>query len=110
VTESLATALNSAVAAVRQFAPEPASSVSPEETPEPPKDPESLQNLQGLFKELLNSFEEYNPAAAEPFLEKLGQSLSPHQTDPVRQEIDRFDFDKAREATEKLAADLGIHL
>jgi len=110
LTESLATALGSAVASVRQLSPEPDSAVSPEETPELPKDPESLQNLQGLFKDLVNSFEEYNPAAAEPFLGKLGQSLSPRQAAPVRQAIDQFDFDKAREATEKLAADLGIHL
>ncbi|MDM8521789.1 response regulator [Desulfococcaceae bacterium HSG8] len=107
--ESLALALNSAVASIRQLAaPEP--DYNSEEKPESPKDPGSFQKLRGLFRKLLNSFEEYNPAAAEPFLEELSNSLSQRQTGPIRKEIDRFDFDEAREQTVKLAADLGIQL
>jgi ABC-type amino acid transport substrate-binding protein/CheY-like chemotaxis protein/nitrogen-specific signal transduction histidine kinase len=71
---------------------------------------DSPEKLAVLFKDLLNSFEEYNPAAAEPFLEKLSRMLSPRQTDPVKQQVDRFDFDAARDAALKLAGDLGIHL
>jgi two-component system sensor histidine kinase EvgS len=102
--ESLASALNQAVNDIRQFEPEP------DEIPESPKPPENAQLLQKLFKDLLASFEEYNPAAAEPFLEKLSQMLSPNQFDPVRQEIDKFDFDRAREAAVTLSNALGIEI
>ncbi|MDM8521791.1 response regulator [Desulfococcaceae bacterium HSG8] len=106
--ESLAVALNSAVDSIRQLVPEP--DYNSEEKPESPKDPGSFQKLRGLFRKLLNSFEEYNPAAAEPFLEELSNSLSQRQTGSIRKEIDRFDFDEAKEKTVRLAADLGIQL
>ncbi len=102
--ESLVTALDSAVVSVRQSAPEPGFSV-PEDMQAPLR---GLQNLENIFKELLDSFEKYNPAAAEPFLEKLSQSLFSHQTDPIKEKLDKFDFDSARDETVRLALTLGI--
>jgi two-component system sensor histidine kinase EvgS len=71
---------------------------------------EDIQYLKSLLQELLASFEQYNPEAAGPSLEKLDRSLSPSQTEPVRQTLSQFDFDKAREETLKLAQALGIDM
>ncbi len=105
LTEHLASALNTAVDSIRRLEPHREADFSGQ-----PEGPRDLPALKEVFQELLTSFEEYNPATAEPFLEKLGQLLSPHQADTVRHETDRFDFDRAREVAVKLAGDLGIHL
>ncbi len=97
LTGYLASALNTAVGSIWRLEPHRDTDFSAQ-----PEVPTDLSALEELFRNLLASFEEYNPAAVEPFLEKLSQSLSPHQTDSVRQAIDRFDFDRAGEATEKL--------
>jgi two-component system sensor histidine kinase EvgS len=107
MTESLAAALNQTADDIRQFVSETACSQAGAWEQATRDSPEGLQTL---FKDLLASLEEYNPAAAEPFLEKLSRVLSPSQLEPVRQEIDRFDFDGAKEAAAKLAANLGEHL
>jgi hypothetical protein len=71
---------------------------------------DSPEELAELFKDLLASFEKYNPTAAEPFLEKLSRLLSDQQTAPIKQKLDRFDFDRARDETIRLAKVLGISL
>ncbi|MDM8536046.1 PAS domain S-box protein [Desulfobacterales bacterium HSG17] len=63
-----------------------------------------------LFRNLLASFDEYNPSAAEPFLEQLGQFIAPQEIKQIQQCLDRFDFDGAREETKKLEAKLNIEL
>jgi len=63
--------------------------------------------LQECFCGMLRAFELYNPGDVEPFVEKLDCLLS-DRMEPVKQHLDRFDFDRAREAALKLARDLGI--
>ena len=99
---SLAYSINMAVACLRRLEPESADPEAPvQQTPDP-----SL--LKDLFCNLLESFEQYNPGAVEPFLEKLRQNVSFRQTDPIKQHIVRFDFDGARHETVRLARTLGI--
>jgi two-component system sensor histidine kinase EvgS len=71
---------------------------------------DSPEELAELFKDLLASFEKYNPNAAEPFLEQLSRVLSPQQTAPIQRQLDRFEFEGAKNAAVKLAEDLGIQL
>ena len=67
-------------------------------------------SLEKLFREILASFEKYNPEASEPLLEQLGRSLSPQQIEPIQRHLDSFNFDKASEETVKLAHDIGIFI
>ncbi|QTA79308.1 Histidine kinase, PAS domain-containing [Desulfonema limicola] len=66
------------------------------------------EDIQGLFKDMLNSFEEFNPAEIEPFLEKLGRHIPQYQLEPITRAVEIFDFEKAKEAAVKLASSLGI--
>ncbi len=75
-----------------------------------PGDISDISLLKDVFLGMLASFEQYNPNAAEPFLEKLDHFLPPHQVNPIKQKIDDFDFDSAREETVKLALALEIEL
>ncbi|MDM8536045.1 response regulator [Desulfobacterales bacterium HSG17] len=105
--ESLKTALNTAAESVRQFEPLKPEQIEPEHNIEAGKESQH-EPLEELFNNLLESLKDYNPADVEPFLEKMGQVLSLHQIDPIVQEIDKFDFDRAGEETLKLALSLGI--
>ncbi|MCP4106705.1 MAG: PAS domain S-box protein [Desulfobacteraceae bacterium] len=67
-----------------------------------------MQILKDVFQGMLVSLEQYNPTAVEPFLKKLCNLVSPHQTDPIKKQLDNFNFDAAREETVNLAAALGI--
>ncbi|MDM8523010.1 ATP-binding protein [Desulfococcaceae bacterium HSG8] len=111
--EPLASALNSAVSSIVRL------SCSTELTPNP--NPEShksgsspleekpeLPVLKELFREMLGSFEQYNPDAVNPFIEKLSRFLPSSHVDPVKQMVDCFDFDSAIDETVRLAMELGI--
>lgn len=65
-------------------------------------------SLEKLFNEMLESFEEYNPGILEPFLEELVKVLGRKQLEPVIYELDRFDFDAAKQKIVKLAESLDI--
>ncbi|MCP4345612.1 MAG: PAS domain S-box protein [Desulfobacterales bacterium] len=73
----------------------------------PGKVPE-MQILKDVFRGMLASLEQYNPNAVEPFFKKLCNLVSPHQTDPIKQLLDNFKFDDAREESINLAIGLGI--
>ncbi|MCP4113706.1 MAG: transporter substrate-binding domain-containing protein [Desulfobacteraceae bacterium] len=101
LSESLATALNSVIASVQQLESE-------EENRETSGDALDLPLLEELIRKMLASFEEYNPLAVRPFFEQLDRFLSPDQLAPIKQQLDKFDFDGARDETLKLASGLGI--
>ncbi|MCP4109692.1 MAG: response regulator [Desulfobacteraceae bacterium] len=84
---SLATALDYAADSIQQLETET-------EIPEPLKEKPDLPFLEELFGNMLESFEQYNPSAVAPFLEKLETFFSSSQTDPIKKQVDRFDFDK----------------
>ncbi|MCP4112262.1 MAG: PAS domain S-box protein [Desulfobacteraceae bacterium] len=67
-----------------------------------------LPVLTALFRDMIVSFGEYNPNAVVPFIEKLNRYLSLHQTSPIKKQIDKFDFDSAKNETVALASSLGI--
>ncbi len=69
-----------------------------------------LSVLTALFLEMIASFGEYNPNAVIPFIEKLNRYLCPHQTAPIKKQIDKFDFDSAKKETVMLASSLGIDI
>ncbi|QTA79441.1 Two component system response regulator/histidine kinase [Desulfonema limicola] len=99
VTESLAAALKTVIFYLRQIA-ENAGQTADRGIVKQASDVSVPKNL---FRKLLTSFEEYNPKAAEPILEELSRFLSSQQLEPIRRELERFDFDKAREETSNLA-------
>ncbi|MCP4351072.1 MAG: transporter substrate-binding domain-containing protein [Desulfobacterales bacterium] len=101
LSESLATALNSVIASVQQLEPG-------KENLETSGVASDLPLLEELIRKMLASFEEYNPLAVGPFLEQLDRFLSPEQLAPIKQQVDKFDFDGARDETLKLASGLGI--
>ncbi len=103
LVRSLATALNYAAACVQQLEKET-------EIRETPKEKPDLPDLKELFINMLESFEQYNPNAVAPFIEKLYSFFSSHQVDPIKKQVDKFDFDSARDETVKLANVLGIEL
>ncbi|MDM8522820.1 transporter substrate-binding domain-containing protein [Desulfococcaceae bacterium HSG8] len=102
LVSSLADAMKIAISSVQQLESEE------EEEEAHHEGPRDLTILKELFREMMPSFEEYNPDAVEPFLEKLCQLLSPVQIAPIRKQLSRFDFDAARKETVRLAASLGI--
>ncbi len=105
VIASFGDALKRAVHFIRQMETEDREQGTGNETVKEMPDNSAMKKL---FRELLASFEEYNPEASEPFMEQLGRFLSSQQIEPVQWHLDRFDFDKARGATVKLAHDIGI--
>ncbi|WP_207687935.1 ATP-binding protein [Desulfonema limicola] len=70
----------------------------------------NLPALTELFREMMVTFDEYNPLKVEPYIEKLPKYISPSRLDPIKQELDRFDFDGAKKETLRLAASLGIDI
>ncbi len=105
ILESLTNALNAAVDFIRQMEASDRGHNAENGTVKQVLDVPALKEL---FRELLVSFEKYNPEAAEPLLDQLGRFLSPQQIDPILRHLDRFDFDKAGAETVKLAQDIGI--
>ncbi len=117
----LGTALQDAIAAIRQMIPESDRNAKQDvtgsenlcaltEAESASQGKEKIPDLcvlRELFCGMLSAFEQYNPGEVEPFLEKL-EAFLPVQLEPVKQHLDRFDFDQAREETLKLAGELGI--
>ena len=92
--ESLGKSINIAVVSIRRLETEIET-----ETTEHGKEMMDLSILRELFRGRLASFEEYNPKAVEPFMEKLSRFLSSHQVDSINQRVVSFDFDRqARES------------
>ncbi|MCP4347130.1 MAG: response regulator [Desulfobacterales bacterium] len=102
LVRSLAAALGYAADSIQQL------EKTETEIPEPLKEKPDLPFLEELFGNMLESFEQYNPNAVAPFLEKLETFFSSSQVDPIKKQVERFDFDRARDETVKLAAALGI--
>lgn len=71
------------------------------------QNPEQLKNI---FMALMASYDRYNPKICEPILDQLTRSLSHDKLDRIRYQLDRFDFDGAKEETIKLANVLGMNL
>ncbi len=103
----LDTALRTALVSIRQMEAEP-ESPGRKRSGDLSENIINLPELRVLFQEMMPAFDLYNPAAVEPFLEKLGELLSPKQIDPVKRKLDRFDFDLAKEEAFALAQSLGI--
>ncbi|MGE0085197.1 MAG: response regulator [Desulfococcaceae bacterium] len=104
-------AMHAALVSIRQTEPESGSAEKEnfgDTSENVPKNIKNMTGLKPLFREMILSFDQYNPGAVEPFLEKLSLSLSPHQIDPIKRKVDRFDFDLAREEALALALSLGI--
>ncbi|MCP4351925.1 MAG: transporter substrate-binding domain-containing protein [Desulfobacterales bacterium] len=101
--ESLANALSIAVASVRglETCADTEVSVCGKETAD-------LSVLRKLFRGMLASFEEYNPASVEPFIEELNRFFDPRKVDPIKIQIERFEFDGAKDETVRLALTAGI--
>lgn len=61
-----------------------------------------LSTVASLLSDLIASFDRYSPDASLPFVSKLRDVIDPEQLEPIMEWIDRFDFDRAREAAERL--------
>ncbi len=105
--ESLSNSLEIAIASIRRLETEPESETDASEYV---KETMDLSGIKELFMEMPASFEEYNPKAVEPFMEKLGRFLSPRQLEPIKKRVDGFDFDGARDETLKLAESLDVEM
>ncbi|MDM8525103.1 response regulator [Desulfococcaceae bacterium HSG8] len=98
---SIGEALDDAAASIRENEPE-------EKENEPREEIHDLPVLKEILREMTDSFDQFNPDAAAPFLEKLEAMLSSDRLNPVKQHLERFNFKGARAETEKLAKNLGI--
>ncbi|MCP4347074.1 MAG: transporter substrate-binding domain-containing protein [Desulfobacterales bacterium] len=99
--ESFTSALDSVVASVRLLETE-------KQDRKIVKKELDMPYLREVFQDMIASFEEYTPSATEPFLEELGCYLSSQQIEPIKEKLNEFDFDRARDETVKLAQALGI--
>ncbi len=63
-----------------------------------------------IFQKIMKAFDQYNPAAVEPFLKELNEYLSSSQLNPIVQCLDQYDIDAAKEETIKLAKTFNINL
>lgn len=98
---SLAIELDTVINSIRDIEPE-------EEKQGAVKEALDIKDMKKLFQGVLASFEEYNPCAVKPFLEKLKLSFSQDQINPIEQQVEKFAFAKARDETVRLARDCGI--
>lgn len=103
LVESLTTALDITMASIRRLEAE----VETRECKTNNPDPAALREL---FHGMLASFGQYNPCMIEPFIEKLGETVSPEQLEPIARRVDRFDFKGARTETIKLAHCLDVEV
>ncbi|KPA12408.1 protein containing Signal transduction response regulator, receiver region, partial [Candidatus Magnetomorum sp. HK-1] len=78
------------------------------ESKEKPKKDIDVNYLNKVFKEMSESFEEYNPDSVSPFLEELEKYLQPEQLDPIKKQLNLYDFMEAKAETLKLAQTLGL--
>ncbi|MCP4112263.1 MAG: transporter substrate-binding domain-containing protein [Desulfobacteraceae bacterium] len=99
--DSLTSALGSVAASVRLIETE-------KQDMEIVKKELDMPYLREVFQDMIASFEEYTPRATEPFLEELSYYLSFQQIEPIKEKLNDFDFDRARDETVKLAEALGI--
>ncbi|MDM8537263.1 transporter substrate-binding domain-containing protein [Desulfobacterales bacterium HSG17] len=101
--ESLADAMTIACSSIKQIEPE-------KKEPDQPREVLELPVMEELFRDMLIAFEEYNHKTLEPFIEKLDRFFSPDQVDPIRHQVDRFDFDGAKDETVKLGLSLRLKI
>jgi len=73
-------------------------------------DPADSFLLGELLGQLLKSFGECDPEAADPVIDQLAGFVSRQQIAQIQRHLDRFDFDKAGEECVKLAHRAGIAL
>lgn len=100
---ALQRALQAAVAAIDQFAPEPPAAHVAEAAGDAPPTSQLLYRV-------LNAFDKDDPSAIEPLLAELAAVVSPVQLAPLHDAVDNFDFRSGEQATRALARELGIDL
>ncbi len=76
---------------------------------EMPEKEMNLPYLETLFTRMLAAFDQFSPYSVEPFLSELEEYLTQDQLNPVKECIERFDFDKAKKEAVKLAGALGMN-
>lgn len=96
-------ALNAFLVSISEVKPKKA--VEKRNTPEKKFDPVRLSEL---LVNLLDAFDQYNPAAVEPFLSELLLYLPSNLIDPIKNHVARFKFENAAEETVKLLETLGL--
>lgn len=77
---------------------------------EMPKKKLDEKYLKRLFTDMLPAFDELSPYALDPFMSKLAEYFTREQLNPISEHIERFDFNRARQETVKLAKPLMISL
>lgn len=63
-----------------------------------------------LLKQLFDSLNQFNPDAAEPFLNELTKYIGKGKTKAIRRKVDSFDFDAALDCVKTLAQELNLAL
>ncbi len=100
---ALATVLNRAVDSIRQLE-------TVQDVEETQKKETDVAHLKALFIKMLAAFNRFDPNAVEPYLSELKEYLSLDQLSPIEKHLERFDFDKAKRETLRLAKTLQIEL
>jgi len=70
-------------------------------------DPDRVKEI---IMKLLNSYEQYNPRAAEPHLQKLSEFFSDEDLAQIKKLLKQFNFDGARKETIKFSTNFNIDL
>jgi len=69
-----------------------------------------MPDLKEIFIKLIASFNEFNPDVVRPFLSQLKTYISQDKLSPIKNQIERFDFDGAKQEAINLAEILKIDL
>ena len=72
---------------------------APETAEQPEVDADAVA---GLLDELLSGLELDNPDAVAPILDELRTQLGNEAVEPIRSQVNDFDFDRAKEETQNL--------
>ncbi len=83
---------------------------TPPEADAIPKKEMDSSSLKTVFMNMLETFDQFNPAAIQPFVSELKASLSSEQVQLIESHLERYDLDLARQEALALAQTLNLDL